>query len=220
MIREKGVLHGPGARVTLLRTIGLCLLSCVLLGLPENANCTVKAEITVDLHGQGHTIDRRIFGQFLEHFGRIIQGGLWAELLQNRKFYPIDPDRTQVAEPWKPEADRSKVSYVIDRFEAIDGVSSERVSLLGMSRPGGGLANRDLMSWEGTSTSRTHGSKRTRRGKRSRFAWNHQTLSSRSKPIRQSRGEIGRGMKCDCAPRWNCIRLFSEFSLMEMVSTG
>ena len=82
-----------------------------------------QREVTVDLQGQRHTMDRRIFGQFLEHFGRIIQGGLWAEILRNRKFYPIDPDRTQVADPWKPEADRSKVSYVIDRFESIDGVS-------------------------------------------------------------------------------------------------
>ncbi len=118
----------------------LGLLLFALLGLPENTICAEKAEAKIDLKGQGHPVDHRIFGQFLEHFGRIIQGGLWAELLQNRKFYPIDPDRTQVAEPWKPEADRSNVSYVIDRFESIDGISSQRISLFGAAKAWRGIS--------------------------------------------------------------------------------
>jgi alpha-N-arabinofuranosidase len=90
-----------------------------------------SAEVSVDLARPLHAVDRRIFGHHVEHFGRVIQGGLWAELLRNRKFYPIDADRAQVAEPWKAETDRSDVSYVIDRSETLDGISSQRVSVFG-----------------------------------------------------------------------------------------
>lgn len=116
------------------------LFASTLLPFPALAQHREHAELDIDLKGPRHAIDRRIYGQFLEHFGRIIQGGLSAELLRNRKFYPIDPDRTQVADPWKPESDRSKVSYVIDTSESIDGVSSQRISLFG-----------DSMSWRGVS---------------------------------------------------------------------
>jgi alpha-N-arabinofuranosidase len=115
-------------------------VSIFLLGCSAFLSAAEKAEVTVDLHGPRHSVDRRIYGQFLEHFGRMIQGGLWAELLRNRKFYPIDPDRSQVAQPWKPEADRSNVSYVVDRSESLDGISSQRVSVFG-----------EVKTWQGIS---------------------------------------------------------------------
>ena len=99
-----------------------------------------SADVTVDVAHPLHVVDRRIYGQHVEHFGRVIQGGLWAELLQNRKFYPIDPDRSQVAEPWRPEADRSDVSYVIDRSVTLDGISSQRVSMFGENRRWRGIS--------------------------------------------------------------------------------
>jgi len=114
-----------------LRAMLSSLLMVSFVGFGARLQAADKAEVTVELAGPTHHVNRLIFGQFLEHFGRIIQGGLWAELLQNRKFYPIDPDRTQVADPWKPETDRSHVSYVIDRFQSLDGISSQRVSLFG-----------------------------------------------------------------------------------------
>ena len=97
------------------------------------ASAQQSADVTVDVAHPLHAVDRRIYGQHIEHFGRVIQGGLWAELLRNRKFYPIDSDRSQVAEPWKPEVDRSDVSYVIDRSVTLDGISSQRVSVFGES---------------------------------------------------------------------------------------
>jgi alpha-N-arabinofuranosidase len=85
----------------------------------------------VDVATPLHRVDPRIYGQFVEHFGRVVQGGLWAELLENRKFSPVDPDRTQVADPWKPEPDRTNISYVIDRAISLNGISSQRVTLFG-----------------------------------------------------------------------------------------
>jgi len=114
------------------------LPALLILSLPAAAQ--ESAEVAVDVAHPLHAIDRRIYGHHLEHFGRVIQGGLWAELLQNRKFYPIDPDRSQVADPWKPEADRSDISYVIDRSETLDGISSQRVSLFEARRRWRGIS--------------------------------------------------------------------------------
>jgi alpha-N-arabinofuranosidase len=34
-----------------------------------------------------------IFGQFIEHLGRCIYGGIWAEMIEDRKFYyPVTAD--------------------------------------------------------------------------------------------------------------------------------
>ncbi len=112
-----------------------CLL---LLGLSvilslRPAPAQIHASFRVDVHNTIHEVDQRIYGHHLEHFDRVIQSGLWAELLRNRKFFPIDPDRTQVAVPWEPDPDRTHVSYVIDQSSAMVGRASQRVSLFGTS---------------------------------------------------------------------------------------
>ena len=44
------------------------------------------ARIGIDLTRRIGTVDRRIFGNFIEHLGRCIYGGIWAEMLE-------DPDQ-------------------------------------------------------------------------------------------------------------------------------
>jgi alpha-N-arabinofuranosidase len=100
----------------------------------------IRAEVRVDASTPLHVLDPRLHGHFIEHIARVIHQGLWAELLRNRKFYPVDPDRTQVADPWKPEADRSQVSYVVDQATSLDGISSQRVNLFGASRTWRGIS--------------------------------------------------------------------------------
>jgi alpha-L-arabinofuranosidase len=49
-----------------------------------------KPEITIDATKRGAPIAAAIYGQFIEHLGRCIYGGIWAEMLEDRKFwYPI-----------------------------------------------------------------------------------------------------------------------------------
>jgi alpha-N-arabinofuranosidase len=100
----------------------------------------LSGEVNVDAGVVQHPIDPRIHGHFIEHFGRVIHQGLWAELLRNRKFYPVDPEYTQVADPWKPESDRSHVSYVIDQACSLNGISSQRVTLFGETREWRGVS--------------------------------------------------------------------------------
>src|SRR5664279_1856915 len=46
---------------------------------------------TIDVSKAGAPISKYIYGQFLEHIGGIVNNGVWAEMLDDRKFYyPIN----------------------------------------------------------------------------------------------------------------------------------
>lgn len=100
----------------------------------------ITGQVDIDTRTIQHTVDRRIYGHFMEHIGRVIHQGLWADLLRNRKFYPVDPQNTQVADPWRPEVDRTQVSYVIDQALSLNGISSQRVTLFGKSHEWRGIS--------------------------------------------------------------------------------
>ncbi len=44
-------------------------------------------DLTLDTSKTGAPISPYIYGQFIEHLGRCIYGGIWAEMLEDRKFY-------------------------------------------------------------------------------------------------------------------------------------
>lgn len=52
-----------------------------------------EVEITVDVAKPGATISPHIYGQFIEHVGRCIHGGIWAEMLRDRKFL-LEPGKS------------------------------------------------------------------------------------------------------------------------------
>ncbi len=47
----------------------------------------LKASVSIDATNVGEPISPLIYGQFIEHLGRCIYGGVWAEMLEDRKFY-------------------------------------------------------------------------------------------------------------------------------------
>jgi alpha-N-arabinofuranosidase len=53
---------------------------------PAPAVCKEYA-VTIDAGKTGEPISKFIYGQFIEHLGRCIYGGIWAEMLEDRKFY-------------------------------------------------------------------------------------------------------------------------------------
>lgn len=60
---------------------------------------SLSAQITVKIDPQktGAPISKYIYGQFVEHLGRSVNGGLWAEMVVDRKFFfPITDDYN----PW------------------------------------------------------------------------------------------------------------------------
>ncbi len=58
----------------------------------------MKPEITIAAGAEGAPISKYIYGQFIEHLGRCIYGGIWAEMLEDRKFFhPV----SSAGSPWK-----------------------------------------------------------------------------------------------------------------------
>ena len=59
--------------------------------------------IQLDPHKTGAPISKYIYGQFIEHLGNCLYGGLWAEMVADRKFYyPI----TDNFYPWGTAEDK------------------------------------------------------------------------------------------------------------------
>jgi alpha-N-arabinofuranosidase len=67
-----------------------CLL--VLLACAAGARAATR-EVAIDSAKTGDPISPFVYGQFIEHLGRCIYGGIWAEMLEDRKFYfPVTGD--------------------------------------------------------------------------------------------------------------------------------
>jgi alpha-N-arabinofuranosidase len=109
--------------------------------------------VTIDAGKTGEPISKFVYGQFIEHLGRCIYGGIWAEMLEDRKFYfPItpkyDPYRgTRVvskdspftvvgASPWQIIGPPDSVSMVKE-----DCFVGKHTPLI---KPGGGIRQFDL----------------------------------------------------------------------------
>ena len=59
----------------------------IALALPGSAQTTV---VSIDTTKTREPISKYIYGQFIEHLGRCIYGGIWSEMLEDRKFfYPV-----------------------------------------------------------------------------------------------------------------------------------
>jgi len=58
--------------------------------------------VTIDVARTGTPISPYIYGQFIEHLGRGVYGGLWAEMLEDRKFFFMITDRYA---PWGTTSD-------------------------------------------------------------------------------------------------------------------
>jgi alpha-N-arabinofuranosidase len=64
---------------------------------------TQPVKVTIDASKTGAPISEYVYGQFLEHIGGIVNNGLWAEMLDDRKFYysiSSHPPAEPAAPPW------------------------------------------------------------------------------------------------------------------------
>ena len=112
----------------------------LLITLSAESKGQVRAEIHVDTNTQLHRINPGIFGQFIEHYGRVVEHGVWAELLENRKFYPLEAiGQMNIAVPWTGDPKDKESSYAIDRAISVDGISSQRIVLSGQTPPWRGI---------------------------------------------------------------------------------
>ena len=54
---------------------------------------TLNTAVSIDLADRKEPMSEYIYGQFIEHLGRCIYGGIWAEMLDDRKFWYTPGDR-------------------------------------------------------------------------------------------------------------------------------
>jgi alpha-N-arabinofuranosidase len=106
-------------------------------------------DLKLDLAKTNAAISPFIYGQFIEHLGRCIYGGIWAEMLEDRKFYfPITADYNPYrslretafpvvgASPWQIIGDTNRVTMV--KEDVFVGNHVPRI------RSGAGVRQRDL----------------------------------------------------------------------------
>lgn len=95
-------------------------------------------KVAIDADKTGKPMSKYIYGQFIEHLGRCIYQGIWAEMLEDRKFFwPVGEGES----PWKPIGQEGLVR--MDNIRPFTGEHTPRVTLDGKAQAGivqGGLA--------------------------------------------------------------------------------
>lgn len=96
---------------------------------------TPISRIQVQADAPTWPLDRRRLGTFIENLARCIDGGVWAELLHNRKFTG-KVSAQGVVEGWEPAALRPGVRLARDNEVVYCGSQSQRVELPGAATSG------------------------------------------------------------------------------------
>jgi len=86
----------------------------------------LKPQATVDAARRRPPLSKYIYGQFIEHLGRCIYGGIWAEMLDDRKFYYAVGAKES---PWRAAGDPAAV--LMNPIEAFVGTQSPEIRLRG-----------------------------------------------------------------------------------------
>lgn len=115
----------------------------------SSATHPAALDLNLDTGKTGAPINPFIYGQFIEHLGRCIYGGIWAEMLEDRKFYfPVTanyapykslqntPFPVVGASPWQIIGNAGQVVMV--KEDAFVGEHSPRI------QAGSGIRQRDL----------------------------------------------------------------------------
>jgi alpha-N-arabinofuranosidase len=79
------------------------LLAALFLPVMSAAQ-TPPVNVTIDVSKIGAPISKYLYGQFLEHGGNIVNEGVWAEMLEDRKFYnPVTSKAPEqpAGPPWR-----------------------------------------------------------------------------------------------------------------------
>ena len=84
-------------------SLGMLLVVCLFVWTTNRrAECSdptpQASRVAIDAGKTREPLSKYVYGQFIEHLGRCIYGGIWAEMLEDRKFF--DPVGSKQS-PWK-----------------------------------------------------------------------------------------------------------------------
>ncbi len=144
------------------KTIVFTVIGILILAGAFRPTQAQNSTVHIDITQTGESISPYIYGQFIEHLGRCIYDGIWAEMLEDRKFYyPVTgeapawemfkpgprswdgeghPYELLVRSPWIIIGDKKNVS--MDTDNAFVGEHTPRIVLKGDGTPSGLLQNR------------------------------------------------------------------------------
>jgi len=119
-------------------TISILLAGAVCFGAPPQAagsSAGTKVAATIDAAATGTPISPYIYGQFIEHIGDLVNRSIWAEMIDDRKFYhPIvanppeqRPVRGRRSNRWLPLG--PEASVVMDREHPYVGDQTPTIKL-------------------------------------------------------------------------------------------
>ena len=119
---------------------------------PGDVASVEQGAVTIDVSKTGEPISSYVYGQFIEHLGRCIYGGIWAEMLEDRKFFysvpaegPIWSDHKGASvltgSPWRVIGPKESVTMV--REGSFVGEHMPQIELAG-DGTGRGLFQGDL----------------------------------------------------------------------------
>ncbi len=118
------------------------LAACGMLVSLSGCKSDTAPAIVIDAEKTGKPVSKYIYGQFIEHLGRCIYQGIWAEMLEDRKFFwPVG----QGESPWKAVGGPGSVR--MDKIRPFTGAHAPRVALSGTGP--GGLVQEGLALIEG-----------------------------------------------------------------------
>jgi len=70
----------------------------------------IKTDVKIDVKETKEPMSQYIYGQFIEHLGRCIYGGIWAEMIEDRKFWYAPGERES---PWRINGNKSQ--FYVDK---------------------------------------------------------------------------------------------------------
>ncbi|MCX6914759.1 MAG: hypothetical protein NT167_17205, partial [Verrucomicrobia bacterium] len=120
----------------------LLLIAALAVSAPASraAGAALEATLTLDPSKPGAAISPYLYGQFLEHLGRCIHDGVWAEKLRDRKFFqPLDKSAWQVV-----RATGAQFDAYLDPAGAFAGEHCLALWRRDQNSGGCGLAQKDL----------------------------------------------------------------------------
>ncbi|MCU0361724.1 MAG: hypothetical protein MUE32_00050 [Bacteroidales bacterium] len=83
----------------------------------------ISTALSINAGARSEPMPVYIYGQFIEHLGRCIYGGIWAEMIEDRKFWYIPGTRESV---WRIEGEKSFLS--MDEKDAFTGAHTPVLS--------------------------------------------------------------------------------------------
>ncbi|MBU0637244.1 MAG: alpha-N-arabinofuranosidase [Planctomycetes bacterium] len=109
------------------------------ISLQEIAVEDALPSVTIEAERVGEPISEYVYGQFIEHLGRCIYGGIWAEMLDDRKFFfPVG----DASSPWKSIGGRDAIA--MERAGSFVGEQTPLIRRPDETTPERGIVQRGL----------------------------------------------------------------------------